>query len=274
MADEHAAARLGVGAFTLIELLVVIAIIAILASLLLPALSKTKEQGKRAKCVSNLHQIHVAMILYADETEENVLHHSLDSQNVASAPNNGQWTINPRVPVLLSPTHSKAYWAIAYYENAGRTKQIWRCPSAKIVDEWREDGLTYPTDWWLDSSIGLNRFVVEQYDQAKRRMGARKLSSFVHPMTTILAQDSAEQKMDGSDDTWGLFPGQSENLTQWRYGLASLYPEHRMWMEWFRHNGRGDAVWLDGHVSSLRVTKGCDYRWYTGETPVDSPPNQ
>jgi len=59
--------------FTLIELLVVIAIIAILMAILMPALKRAREQGQRASCLSNLKQLALAWILYADENDDRVV---------------------------------------------------------------------------------------------------------------------------------------------------------------------------------------------------------
>ncbi len=60
------------GGFTLIELLVVISIISVLAALLLPALARAKELGRKAVCLSNLRQVGIALQGYAEENEDRI----------------------------------------------------------------------------------------------------------------------------------------------------------------------------------------------------------
>jgi prepilin-type N-terminal cleavage/methylation domain-containing protein/prepilin-type processing-associated H-X9-DG protein len=60
-------------AFTLIELLVVIAIIAVLMAILMPALNRAREQGKRTVCMSNLKQLMLAWVLYADDHDQSIV---------------------------------------------------------------------------------------------------------------------------------------------------------------------------------------------------------
>ena len=253
-------------AFTLIELLVVIAIIAILAALLLPALAAAKEESKTAKCMSNLHQIGVGMINFADDNDDQLY----TPPGSSDIPNHGQWTSNPRSTIMLAPDHGLAYWGVAYFEHMGATREIFRCPSAKIVDEWREDGLTYPSEFWLTSSYGINQFVVKPFDPAVR--GPLKFNAFPSPATVILAQDSAEQKMEGPDDSIGLFPGKSEILTQWTRSLGpGYYNNYQFQWEWYRHRKKCCTLFLDSHVSRIRfngLNRGIDYRYYTGELPL------
>jgi prepilin-type N-terminal cleavage/methylation domain-containing protein/prepilin-type processing-associated H-X9-DG protein len=86
--------------FTLIELLVVIAIIAILLAILMPALNRVKEQGKRAGCLANLKQLQLAWGMYADENDDRIVNGeaSGSGNGTASVPTSGlhrgeQWWV-------------------------------------------------------------------------------------------------------------------------------------------------------------------------------------
>lgn len=77
----------GKRAFTLIELLVVIAVIAILMAILMPALNRAREGGKRAVCMSNLKQLALCWNMYADENDDKLVNGATGCSNVS----NGTW---------------------------------------------------------------------------------------------------------------------------------------------------------------------------------------
>ena len=221
--------------FTLIELLVVIAIIAILAAVLLPALSKAKTKAEGVACLSNLKQVQFACSMYADDNNSKLA----ENRGTTITPNAWitgiiSWDLPPAA--AAPPNYEPAYLTVGQIgPYVAKNTGIFKCPGDKVP------GAKGPRI----RSIAMNGFVGDVDDiNGKPSLNPGwqrflKTSDFVNPgpsQTWVLVDEHPDSINDGlfsvkmTGTSWTDVPG-SQHGGSCGFSFSDGHAEIKKWMD-------------------------------------------
>ena len=217
--------------FTLIELLVVIAIIAILAAMLLPALAQAKEKGKATSCLNSKRQIGIAMLLYTDDNDDELINLAITDGNLKDK-------------AVTDDRSGGIRWWPDLLKPYSKDRSVNQCPSVQ-----KKFGF----------GIGLN---YHELSLCRPKPGQlRKITEVKQPVDTVHLADVAiiENPSESRADKWKATNDPSKKWAVFRMvffrtpnnGAYNSLPSRIV----NRHGGRSMMLFVDGHAVSMKASK-------------------